>query len=105
MIEIAISHLYKKLLKHITHALIHFIGSINVSNEKKNVLFLAKCFNFRFIVAILLFICNIICYIDRTSISIAIIPMSSKYKWTNTINGYILSSFFFGYIITQIPGG
>lgn len=32
-------------------------------------------------------------------------PMGKRYKWDAETQGWILGSFFYGYIITQIPGG
>ena len=46
-----------------------------------------------------------ICYIDRVVISLAIIPMSEGMGWSETQRGFILSSFYIGYILTQIIGG
>ncbi len=46
-----------------------------------------------------------ICYIDRVIISIAIIPMSADYGWNSEQQGLVLSSFFLGYLLTQIAGG
>jgi len=46
-----------------------------------------------------------ICYIDRVNISIAIIPMAEEFGWDQTTKGLIMSSFFVGYLMTQIAGG
>lgn len=46
-----------------------------------------------------------ICYIDRVNISIAIIPMAEEFGWDQTTKGLIMSSFFVGYLLTQIAGG
>lgn len=46
-----------------------------------------------------------ICYMDRVNISIAIIPMSKELGWSPDIQGTVLSSFFIGYLLTQIIGG
>ena len=27
------------------------------------------------------------------------------FDWSSSVQGYVLSSFFYGYLITQIPGG
>jgi len=48
---------------------------------------------------------NSVCYADRTNISVAIIPMAQQYQWSETKQGLILSAFFYGYTVTQIPGG
>ncbi len=46
-----------------------------------------------------------ICYMDRVIISIAIIPMAADFGWTPEEQGRVLSSFFVGYLLTQIAGG
>ena len=59
----------------------------------------------RFKVIALTFAAVFICYIDRVVISLAIIPMSEGTGWSETQRGFILSSFYIGYILTQILGG
>jgi ACS family sodium-dependent inorganic phosphate cotransporter len=59
----------------------------------------------RFVMSFMLLISNLICYLDRTNISVAIIPMAAQYKWSNFTQAQILSSFFWGYMTTQIIGG
>jgi len=51
------------------------------------------------------FAATFICYIDRVNISVAIIPMAQDLGWTATTQGTVLSSFFVGYLLTQIAGG
>src|SRR5678816_3386008 len=51
------------------------------------------------------FAATFICYIDRVNISVAIIPMSADLGWSATTQGTVLSSFFVGYLLTQIAGG
>jgi ACS family sodium-dependent inorganic phosphate cotransporter len=46
-----------------------------------------------------------ICYIDRVNISVAIIPMAEEFGWSATTKGYVLSSFFVGYLLALIPTG
>jgi len=46
-----------------------------------------------------------ISYIDRTNISVAAIPMKEQFKWTETTKGFVLSSFFIGYILLQVVSG
>lgn len=51
------------------------------------------------------FLAAFVCYIDRVNIAIAIIPMAEHFGWTGTQKGMVLSSFFLGYMIGQIPAG
>lgn len=53
----------------------------------------------------LCFAAIVICYIDRVNISVAVIPMAEELGWDQTVRGIVLSSFFYGYLATQIIGG
>lgn len=46
-----------------------------------------------------------ISYIDRTNISVAAIPMQEQFGWTETTKGYVLSSFFVGYLVFMAASG
>lgn len=48
---------------------------------------------------------GMVAYITRICISVAIIPMSVQFKWNSSTSGFVLSSFFYGYVATQILGG
>jgi len=54
---------------------------------------------------LLCFLATFICYIDRVNISVAIIPMAKQFGWSDTEKGVVLSSFFVGYLVTQVLGG
>jgi len=41
----------------------------------------------------------------QVNMSIAILPMSAEFQWSPTIVGLVQSSFFWGYLLTQIAGG
>ena len=41
----------------------------------------------------------------RVNLSSAIEPMQCQYHWSDKEEGWVLSSFFWGYILFQIPGG
>lgn len=56
-------------------------------------------------VVFLCFVSFIICNCDRINISVAILPMAKFYGWNQTTVGIIQSAFFWGYVLTQIPGG
>lgn len=60
--------------------------------KRHNIVFLCFCAAF-------------ICYIDRVNISVAIIPMQEAFGWSDTTKGFVLSSFFIGYMILQAPAG
>ncbi|GBG65119.1 hypothetical protein CBR_g49482 [Chara braunii] len=47
----------------------------------------------------------LLCNMDRVNMSIAILPMAEEYGWDSTIMGLVQSSFFWGYLLTQIAGG
>lgn len=47
----------------------------------------------------------IICNMDKVNISVAIIPMAQDFGWSPTTTGLVQSSFFYGYLVSQLPGG
>ncbi|MBK7832540.1 MAG: MFS transporter [Gemmatimonadetes bacterium] len=53
-------------------------------------------------VVLLCFAAVFISYIDRTNISVAAIAMQEEFKWSETTKGFVLSSFFVGYILLQV---
>lgn len=46
-----------------------------------------------------------ICYMDRVVMSITILPMAAEFNWNPEQQGRVLSSFFVGYLLTQVAGG
>ncbi|GLT81690.1 hypothetical protein SLE2022_001260 [Rubroshorea leprosula] len=59
----------------------------------------------RWVIVILCFSAFLLCNMDRVNMSIAILPMSAEFNWSPTTVGLIQSSFFWGYLLTQIAGG
>src|SRR5579863_7432615 len=59
----------------------------------------------RVIVVGLCFAATALCYIDRVSISIAIIPLAHQFNFDSAARGVILSAFFWGYLWPQMLGG
>lgn len=50
-------------------------------------------------------IAALICSVDRAAISVAILPMSEQYGWSDSTKGAINSAFYVGYTITNLVGG
>ncbi|KAF9413368.1 hypothetical protein BGZ94_000761, partial [Podila epigama] len=46
-----------------------------------------------------------ISYADRSNMAVAIVAISQEYNYDKKQQGAILSSFFLGYILTQVLGG
>eukprot|EP00118_Oscarella_pearsei_P022585 m.263709 g.263709 ORF g.263709 m.263709 type:complete len:367 (+) comp40458_c0_seq31:279-1379(+) len=44
-------------------------------------------------------------YAMRVSLSVAIVDMKEEFGWDSETRGIVLSSFYYGYIFTQVPGG
>ncbi|CAO2840815.1 unnamed protein product [Amaranthus hypochondriacus] len=64
-----------------------------------------KEFPKRWIIVVLCFSAFLLCNMDRVNMSIAILPMAAEYGWSPTTVGLIQSSFFWGYLLTQVAGG
>ncbi|KAM7264381.1 hypothetical protein ACFE04_002064 [Oxalis oulophora] len=47
----------------------------------------------------------VVCNMDKVNLSIAIIPMSHQFGWNSSTAGLVQSSFFWGYMLSQLPGG
>ncbi|CAK9319074.1 unnamed protein product [Citrullus colocynthis] len=59
----------------------------------------------RWVIVLLCFFSFLLCNMDRVNMSIAILPMSKEFNWNSATVGLIQSSFFWGYLLTQIVGG
>ena len=44
-------------------------------------------------------------YLVRICLSQAMLPMSNIFGWTESQQGHLFSAFYYGYFVTQIPGG
>ncbi|XP_058975965.1 putative inorganic phosphate cotransporter [Musca domestica] len=68
----------------------------------------------RYIQALLLFIAMVSTYFSRVNIGVAVVAMTNanttnpnfpEFKWNEREISYILSSFYWGFFVTQLPGG
>lgn len=59
----------------------------------------------RWTIVLLCFVAFMLCNMDRVNMSVAILPMSQQYGWSTATVGLVQSSFFWGYLLTQIAGG
>ncbi|KAL0020084.1 hypothetical protein WJX79_009250 [Trebouxia sp. C0005] len=59
----------------------------------------------RWTIIALCFIAFMLCNMDRVNMSIAILPMAQQYGWDTATIGIVQSSFFWGYLLTQVLGG
>ncbi|XP_076329666.1 voltage-gated purine nucleotide uniporter SLC17A9-like isoform X2 [Tachypleus tridentatus] len=48
---------------------------------------------------------NLCLYAARSVLPISVVSISKQYNWSKTDTGIVLSSFFWGYVLTQVPGG
>ncbi|XP_059615081.1 uncharacterized protein LOC132260776 isoform X1 [Phlebotomus argentipes] len=80
----------------------------------KNRRFESGLFGVRHLQTFLLFLCLTIAYAMRVNLSVAIVAMVDRnstnpnfeeYDWDEKTQSVILSSFFWGYIVTQVPAG
>lgn len=59
----------------------------------------------RYGVVALCFLATLICYIDRVNMSVAAIALQREFGWSDTTKGFVLSAFFLGYLLMQVPSG
>ncbi|KAL5720475.1 putative anion transporter 5 [Ranunculus cassubicifolius] len=59
----------------------------------------------RYVIVFLTFICTSVCYIERVGFSIAYTAAADAAGVSQSIKGTILSTFYYGYAISQVPGG
>ncbi|XP_055627263.1 vesicular glutamate transporter 2-like [Toxorhynchites rutilus septentrionalis] len=74
----------------------------------------------RYVVVLMAFLGFLNAYTMRVNLSVAIVAMTANrtilhengtvsyekhFDWSSSVQGHVLSSFFYGYILTQIPGG
>lgn len=62
-------------------------------------------FPHRWQVVSLIAVAFVLCNMDKVNMSVAVIPMAHELGWSALDRGLVSSSFFWGYTLTQIPGG
>jgi MFS family permease len=59
----------------------------------------------RFTVVTLLCLSVVVLYMDRVNMSVVAPVLMHEFGWDPAVMGTVLSAFFVGYFLTQIPGG
>ncbi|KAI0527052.1 hypothetical protein KFK09_002648 [Dendrobium nobile] len=59
----------------------------------------------RYLIVILTFFCTNVCYVERMGFSIAYTVAADSIGINQSSKGMILSTFYYGYVLSQIPGG
>ncbi|KAI3818462.1 hypothetical protein L1987_12269 [Smallanthus sonchifolius] len=59
----------------------------------------------RYLIVILTFLCTSVCYIERVGFSIAYTVAADAEGVSQSSKGTILSAFYYGYALSQVPGG
>ncbi|CAL9769092.1 unnamed protein product [Musa acuminata subsp. burmannicoides] len=59
----------------------------------------------RYAIILLTFICTSVCYIERIGFSIAYTAAADAIGVNQSSKGLILSTFYYGYVVSQVPGG
>lgn len=77
----------------------------NISVETEEMATKEPKFPKRYGIVGLSFMAFLLCNMDRVNLSIAILPMSEQFGWGEAQQGIIQSSFFWGYLLTQVAGG
>jgi len=54
------------------------------------------------VVVVLCFLVTVICAIDRAAMSVAIIPMSAEFGYTDSTKGLVASAYFWGYTVSNL---
>ncbi|CAN6471365.1 unnamed protein product [Victoria cruziana] len=81
------------------------VEEVNEEDDMQNTSLLLEQFPKRWVIVILCFSAFLLCNMDRVNMSIAVLPMSAEFGWNPATVGVIQSSFFWGYLLTQIAGG
>lgn len=59
----------------------------------------------RYTVVAMCFLAVFVCYLDRVNMSVAVVAMKEEFGWSDTTKGFVMSSFFLGYLMLQVVAG
>jgi MFS family permease len=65
----------------------------------------SSCWSPTTIIVVMAFLANLICYADRTNLSVAIIVIAKEKNWDDGAKGVVLAAFFYGYPFTGMVAG
>ena len=80
-------------------------GSVTVQGVVDRGYLWLKEFPRRWLIVLLCYFSFLLCNMDHVNMSISILPMSREFNWSPATVGLVQSSFFWGYLLTQIAGG
>lgn len=90
------------------------VNNVNMVRNRRHESCATSIFGVRHLQALLLFVALSLAYALRVNLSVAIVAITDKnaanpdyedYKWDEQTQSLVLSSFFWGYVITQVPAG
>src|SRR5208282_3294973 len=61
--------------------------------------------SWRDLLIVLIFLASCLAYTDRVNISVAALAMQQQFGWSQTQKGFVLSSFFIGYMLCMLLSG
>ena len=98
------NQVYPRLRENATIELARRDSSMRAATPRTPVSLQAPATNWTWIIG-LCTVAILICYADRSNVSVAILEMAKQYDWDEAYKGTVLSVFFLGYAGTQLLGG
>uniref|UniRef100_A0A7S3VMN6 Major facilitator superfamily (MFS) profile domain-containing protein n=1 Tax=Dunaliella tertiolecta TaxID=3047 RepID=A0A7S3VMN6_DUNTE len=80
-------------------------SSVSSGDKGKGMLEKESGWRRRWTIVLLCFFAFMLCNMDRVNMSVAILPMKAEFGWDSATMGFVQSSFFWGYLLTQVAGG
>jgi len=57
------------------------------------------------VIVVLCFLVTVICALDRAAMSVAILPMSAEFHYSDSDKGTVSAAYFWGYVVSNLAGG